>query len=253
MLEITELAPDSIEGMLARHLQESPYSHDELKALRRSFARTGFAKVSNLSLDPLKKMLAEEAMELLERHAQRRDMRFAETGNTSRKLSNVRRNDILAHGGVIPRLYGSPALLSALGHIVGGPVLPCPYDDEQYVITQLHQPGDTHGWHWDDYSYALVWIIECPPVELGGFVQCVPHTRWNKREPRLFEAFIHRPIYSFALEPGDLYLLRADTTLHRVYPLLGAHRRVILNMAYASPRNLEKPVSHETMDALWAS
>ncbi|MDC0710242.1 hypothetical protein POL68_17325 [Stigmatella sp. ncwal1] len=253
MLESSDLAPASTERMLARHIQENPYSHSDIRGLRRSLERTGLAKVSNLCPEPLKKKLAEEAEDLLERHARRRDMRFAETGNTPRKLSNVRRQDILEHGGVIPQLYGSEVLLSALSRITGGPVLPCPYNDEQYVITQIHQPGDTHGWHWDDYSYALVWIIDCPPVELGGFVQCVPHTKWNKSSPRLCEAFIDRPIYSVALAPGDLYFLRADTTLHRVYPLLKACRRVILNMAFASSANLEKPVSHETMDALWAS
>jgi hypothetical protein len=60
-----------------------------------------------------------------------------------------------------------------------------PYEPEQFVITALDQDGDTHGWHWDDYSFALVWIIDCPPVAYGGFVQCVPHTEWDKNDPRL--------------------------------------------------------------------
>jgi hypothetical protein len=53
------------------------------------------------------------------------------------------------------------------------------------------------------------------------------------------------------LLPGELYLMRTDTTLHRVYPIR-AGRRLIVNMAYASRADLTKDVSHETMDTLWA-
>jgi predicted 2-oxoglutarate/Fe(II)-dependent dioxygenase YbiX len=54
-----------------------------------------------------------------------------------------------------------------------------------------------------------------------------------------------------ALAPGDLYLMRTDTTLHRVYPITGG-RRVIVNMAYAAARDLARPITHETMDSLWS-
>jgi hypothetical protein len=59
-------------------------------------------------------------------------------------------------------------------------------------------------------------------------------------------------VYSIELAPGDLYLMRTDTTMHRVYPLR-AGRRTILNMGFASTADLQREVSHETMDNLWAA
>lgn len=93
-------------------------------------------------------------------------------------------------------------------------------------------------------------MIDCPPVAHGGFVQYVPHTEWNKNDPGLQQWFVTRPIYSIELIPGDLYLMRTDTTLHRVYPITGG-RRLIVNMGYASCGDLTKQISHETMDSLW--
>ncbi|MEU6674041.1 hypothetical protein [Streptomyces sp. NPDC046925] len=165
-------------------------------------------------------------------------------------MRNVRHREISAHGSVLPAVYRDAAFLKALAIIAGEPVLECPYEPERYVITELRHSGDTHGWHWDDYSFAVVWVVACPPVEHGGFVQCVPRTHWNKADPQLHRQFIGRSIHSFELGPGDLYLLRADTTLHRVYPLTRG-RRLIVNMGYASRADLGKSVSHETMDSLW--
>ena len=59
-------------------------------------------------------------------------------------------------------------------------------------------------------------------------------TSWNKNDPQLPRWFVSRPIYSMELAPGDLYLMRTDTTMHRVYPITGG-RRLIINMAYAAP------------------
>jgi hypothetical protein len=47
-----------------------------------------------------------------------------------------------------------------------------------------------------------------------------------------------------------LYLIRTDTTIHRVYPITRG-RRLIVNMSYASRNDLTKQISHETIDNLW--
>ena len=96
-----------------------------------------------------------------------------------------------------------------------------------------------------------MWVIETPSVHFGGFVQCVPGTTWDKQNPRINGNLVNHPIYSVELAPGDLYLMRTDTTLHRVYPVTGGTRKII-NMGYASTRNLTMEMSHETMDGLWA-
>jgi len=222
-----------------------------LASARHDFLYLGCAKVSFIVPDIAKHAMADEVLQLLEHQGVRRDLRFKETGNTPRKMRNIRRDEIARLSRVVPALYNSEVIRQPLSVVAGDDVLPCPYEPEQFVITCLERDGDTHGWHWDDYSYALVWIIECPPIAAGGFVQFVPGTKWDKAKPNINQVFISHPIHSIELVPGDLYFMRTDTTMHRVYPVSGG-RRTIVNMGYASPQDLEKSISHETMDNLWS-
>jgi hypothetical protein len=169
----------------------------------RLFHDNGFAKVGFLAPSSVTGAVRREAELLVTAPGARRDLRFAETGHTARRMRNVRRREIHQHGRVIPALYGQAVLRHALEPIVGEEVLPCPYEPEQYVITELTAQGDTHGWHWDDYSFALVWVLESPPAEDGGFVQFVPNTVWDKTNPRLHRQFIDHPIHSVELAAGD--------------------------------------------------
>lgn len=237
-------------SLIRKHIPER-VSSDLLRRSRQELLYFGFTKVSYIVPDPVKEAIRQEALELIEKAGVRRDLKFKETGNTPRKMRNVRRAEIAAHNGVIPRVYADQGIQDVLSAIAGEDVLECPYEPEQFLITRLEQGGDTHGWHWDDYRYALVWVIESPPVRHGGYVQCVPGTTWDKRNPAIDEVIVANPIYSLALGPGDLYFIRTDTTMHRVAPLVEG-RRTIINMGYASPSDLEKDSSHETMDALWA-
>ncbi|WP_055702164.1 MULTISPECIES: HalD/BesD family halogenase [Streptomyces] len=234
---------------LSKHLIHG-VDEEQWERARRDFLGLGFVKVPFLAPEDAKAAIADEIETLIAEHGVRREMSFKETDHTPRLMRNVRHHEISSYGSLIPEVYASEEFREALGKVAGEPVLECPYEPERYVITELEQSGDTHGWHWDDYSFALVWVVACPPLEHGGFVQCVPRTRWNKEDPQLHRQFVDRPIHSFELHPGDLYFLRTDTTLHRVYPLSGG-RRLIINMGYASRADLDKRISHETMDTLW--
>jgi hypothetical protein len=240
-----------LERDLAAHL-EGQVERTAVDEACRDFARIGHAKMSFLAPPSVKQAIADEVHELLDTVGVRRDLRFRETGDTPRRMRNVTREQIVARGAVVPLVYRCEPLLKVLGDIAGEPVHPCPYEPEQFVITSLDREGDTHGWHWDDYAFALVWIIESPPVEDGGFVQFVPGTTWDKDRPAINEAFVQQPIHSMALAPGDLYFIRTDTTLHRVYPIKNGRRRIV-NMGYASSSNLAQEPSHETMDQLWSA
>jgi hypothetical protein len=156
------------------------------------FRDNGFAKVGFLAPSSVTGAVRREAELLVTAHGARRDLRFAETGHTARRMRNVRRREIHQHRRVIPALYGQAVLRHALEPIVGEEVLPCPYEPEQYVITELTAQGDTHGWHWDDYSFALVWVLESPPAEDGGFVQFVPNTVVGQDQPSTAPP-VHRP------------------------------------------------------------
>ncbi|ABP53166.1 HalD/BesD family halogenase [Salinispora tropica] len=225
---------------------------DDIKAAHREFSYLGHAKVSFVAPDSVKKAVADEVNVLIDQAGTRRDLRFAETDYTPRRMRNVTRAEIASLGTVISSIYTAEPILRMLSEVAGEPVHPCPYEPEQFVITCLEKDGDTHGWHWDDFAFALVWVIECPPVEHGGFVQCVPGTIWNKQRPGINRALVRRPIYSMELFPGDLYLMRTNTTLHRVTPVRQG-RRKITNMGYASTADLTRNLTHETMDQLWAT
>lgn len=238
-----------LEAEIVRHVQE--VDDEECWRSRKHFYETGFSLVSYILPDSVKEKLAGEIRLLLHESSRRRDLTFRETSNTPRYMWNVAAEDIRRHNGVAVSVYESAAFRGALGKVAGEPVLPCPYEPEHYVITHLERPGDTHGWHWDDYSFGVIFVVDCPPVEAGGFVQTVPNTAWSKEDARVYQQIIAHPIRSYALRPGDLYILRTDTTMHRVHPVEPGATRTIINMAYAAERDLRKPTSHETMEELF--
>ncbi|MGW0811392.1 HalD/BesD family halogenase [Nonomuraea sp. NPDC002799] len=223
----------------------------ELDAARTKFHTFGFAKVSFAVPASTKAAVAADVKDLVAKAGIRRDLTFRETGDTPRRMRNVTQEAINAHSAVIPTVYAEILNHGILDFVADEKVIPCPYLPERYVITSLEQNGDTHGWHWDDYSFALVWVIECPPVQHGGFVQCVPNSQWDKNDPQVNRILANNPTYSMELGAGDLYFMRTDTTMHRVYPIEQG-RRVIINMGYAAHRDFAKQISHETMDDLWS-
>jgi hypothetical protein len=231
---------------LTRHIAND-IPEQAVEAARRQFSYLGHAKVSFLAPESVKEAVAAEVNAVIDAAGVRRDLQVPQTDLSPRRMRNVGQADIAALSNVIPQVYAADALLRALTAVAGEPVHLCPWAPEQYVITSLERDGDTHGWHWDDYSFALVWVIEAPPVSEGGFVQCVPGTRWNKSHPEVNRHLVSRPIYSLELFPGDLYLMRTNTTLHRVYPVRGGCRKII-NTTYASTNDLNLQVDHQTMN-----
>ncbi|MFX0578859.1 hypothetical protein ACHQ4I_30390 [Nocardia nepalensis] len=207
--------------------------------------------MSRLIPAQLRSAVAAEALRLVEDAGVRRDLVFAATGYTPRRMRNVTRADIAREGSVIEAIYDSAMMTQLLSAVTGGPVFRCPYEPEQFVITRLERAGDTHGWHWDDYSFALVWVAECPPIGDGGFVECIPDTVWDKTQPEVARLVQDRAVHKLMVGAGDVYLMRTNTTLHRVHPIRRG-RRTIVNMAFASAAELNAAVSHETMDSLWS-
>lgn len=233
---------------LEKHLLEQP--DEKFEKSRKEFTSTGFARVPYILPDSVKGRLAEEINGLLDRRSVRRDLELKQTGYSRRSMRNVTAADIRAENGWVEAVYRSEQFRAALGRVADEEVLVCPYEPEHYVITSLERSSDTHGWHWDDYSFGVIFVVDCPPLEDGGFVQCVSGTSWDKENPRLYRTLVENPIVSNELHPGDVYILRTDTTLHQVHPIRRG-RRTIVNMAYAAERDLSKKISHETMEELF--
>jgi hypothetical protein len=208
------------------------FSESSLTFLAHQFKRDGFLKVADIMPWKIRQEMKQEALRLLELYSERRDLKLATTGNTPRNMSVVTSENIAANSEFVNTIYKSEALLNILEKLAGEAFLPCPSKDEEFLITRHEKSGDTHGWHWGDYRYALIWILETPPIEYGGMLQCVPHTSWNKTNPRIHEYLCENPISTYGFVSGDIYLLKSDTTLHRTVPLNRDATRIMLNMTW---------------------
>ncbi|HET9894509.1 MAG TPA: hypothetical protein VFQ44_06200 [Streptosporangiaceae bacterium] len=232
------------------HIEEFAKQTD-LLVKSQQYRREGYTKLRGLIPENVFAQVTDEVHSLLDEHARRIDIELRETGNSPRKMRTVSAAAISSDSKLIPEIYNSPSLMGVLGQIARQRVLPCPWEGEKYVIIRQDQPGDTHGWHWGDFSFTLIWIIQAPGPEVGGMLQCVPHTNWDKEDPRVHEYLQQNPIRTYANATGDVYFLRSDTTLHRTIPLRSAATRIILNTCWASESDAGKAVTHETMDAMF--
>ncbi|MCX5387436.1 hypothetical protein [Streptomyces sp. NBC_00083] len=151
-------------------------------------------------------------------------------GGSPRHMTTIGGPALNAHSPLVSGLYQQPDLINLLRTVTGRPVVPVHEVTERHVVNILHHPGDTHGEHTDDYPYALVLFIEAPtdPRD-GGLLEYTPHTTTLPLPADL-------PVHRRHHHAGDAYLLRSDTTAHRVSPLTRPGiRRTVLNFAYTTP------------------
>jgi hypothetical protein len=242
----------SLDQRLTAHFDATFADKHEVLRLSQHFRREGYVKIPNLVPDDLKREVADEVYSLLDLHARRIDIRLKETGNSPRKMSTVSQQAIARDGVLIPRVYRSEAMMGFLSRLAREPVVECPWEEEKYVVIRQEQAGDTHGWHWGDFSFTVIWIIEAPGLEYGGMLQCIPHTDWDKSDPRVHEYLVEHPIRTYPHSTGDIYFLRSDTTLHRTVPLNADRTRVILNTCWGSVADTQKQQTHETMEAMFS-
>ncbi|NEY30951.1 ArpA protein [Streptomyces sp. PRKS01-65] len=225
----------------------------EMADLQKRFRTDGYIEIPEFGPAGLKADIISEVYALLEEHGQRRQLKIASTGNSPRYYEAVGRNAIVANSEAIPASYRSPALLRFLAELTQEEgIVPVPWEPEEIVITRMTQTGDSHGWHWDDYSYSLIWIVEAPGEDEGGALEYVRDTEWDKQNPRIEEYLREGTVERRQPAKGSVYLLKADTAMHRVAPLTkeGA-RRVILCYSYATLADLDRDVTHETMEELY--
>ena len=222
---------------------------DAVRDWSQRFRRFGIITLTDLIPADIRAQVRREAESLLDGFGERRDLRLATTGYTRRSMTVVPSERIAEHGGIIPSFYRSPALTQALESITGEALHPCPKTDEEFLISRHEKAGDTHGWHWGDYSFALIWVLVAPEIEAGGLLQCVPHTNWDKTAPGIMRYLRDNPINTYHFESGDVYFLRTDTTLHRTIPLVKDTTRIMLNMTWGSSGDLDRTLTGD--DRWW--
>lgn len=243
----------TIEQSICGHLSSQP---NQLKNILTSeFRDSDLTILEELLPVDLKDSLHREANELLEASARRRDLVLEATGGTPRAYASVDRDTIYEDGNVIKSVFESEAVRQYLSEIAGEPLHKVPYQPEEYIINSQEKSGDTHGWHWDDYTFALIWIVEAPDHLAGGRVEYVSGTDWDKdnTQQALRKILSEREVKSRHIESGSCYLMRANTTLHRVAPLMHNTRRTVIVFTYASETDLTDPnITHETMEQIYA-
>jgi hypothetical protein len=241
---------DTVDAMLADHLANA-FGDEAMALLQQKFRTEHVARLRGFCPPALFAPLRDEALGLVDEFGVVHDFRFAVTGNTPRHMTTVGQPVIKERGALIHATYFSAVVKEFLSRVTGESLSTCPYAGEHYVISRLTRSGDTHGWHWDDYSYGFVLVLEAPDYRDGGFVQAVPNTAWDKDDPDVNGALLNSCVRSYALSAGDAYVMKTDTTMHRVFPISGTSRRTIVNMTFACPSDLSRPMTHETNDALF--
>jgi len=193
------------------------------------FSRCGYVRLPGfLAGQDLSELRAE--LQRLEKIAKRRDFAMACMDGSPRRMTTLGGQAIAVESALIPRLAADRTLLALLRHISGLEAVPAPALTERFVLNILHQESDTHGAHVDDYPLALVLFTEAPATpDDGGLLEYVPRAAGlHQLDTPLARRAHHMP--------GDAYLLRSDTTAHRVTPLRQPGvRRVVLNLAYTTP------------------
>jgi len=136
---------------------------------------------------------------------------------TPRRMSVVN-GHVLSTNSYISELYLDTKLITKLSDIANAEVIPCNNKIESMIISSLIYTGDTHGWHTDDYPFALIIGIEGRTPKDGGCVEFIDK---------------NNAINSFYLYEGDAYFMRTDTIRHRVSPILKERNpRTILNFTF---------------------
>jgi hypothetical protein len=224
-----------------------------MEALAESFSKEGFLVMEDFGPPELRAAVTAEVDSLLAEQARRRNVKIASTENTPRIHDTVARSAIFEHGVLIPAIYRSPDVSRFLTRLLRRPeIVNVPYEPEQIVINSMAHTGDTHGWHWDDYPYVMIWIIEATTERDGGVLEFVCDTTWDKSDPQIDQFLSTRSITRSYPPTGSVYFLRSDTALHRVTPLTrdGAVR-TILAYSFAAPEDLERTITHESMEEIY--
>lgn len=221
-----------------------------ITALRRAFAQRDVVALDGVFSRALIDELTAATTGTLDARGVRRDLRVAVTGDSRRRYRIAGRAALCEMGPAIPATYRSPEVMDVVAEIAGERVVPVPYEPEEFIATRLEEPGDVHDWHWDDYSYALVWVLRAPPTAAGAGVELVRNVAWNKADPRVDEHVRSNTVERFHPRGGTAYLLRANATMHRVAPLRDAGVRDVLCFSYAGAADLMRAVTHETVEAL---
>ncbi|MFI5779578.1 hypothetical protein [Nocardia sp. NPDC051570] len=223
----------------------------DVDLLGTALRNNGVVQLDEFLPSVLEQELTEEADQLLRLHGRRVNALIPSTSNTPRKYVSVSRDNIFDHALTITQLYHDAELIRFLADLTKSDVITCPYEPEQIVVNRMSETGDTHGWHWDDYSYSLVCILEAPERQNGAQVEYVDGTSWNKGSANVQQYLDTLTVESLDVAPGSAYVLLGKRVMHRVAPLLRADTRKIVCFSYATEEERHTSVDHGSMEDIY--
>ena len=243
-----------MESKISEHISSL---RDQSKDMwKNTYSKYHVAILSGILPKDIEENFLSEARELLADNSKRREMIIKESGDTPRAYDSVGRNDIRDRGEYIPAVFDSEALRELISDVAGEELHRVPYAPEEFIINSQSQPKDTHGWHWDDYAFALIWCIDEPDPLLGGRVEYIPGIKWDKENTKehLTSVLKSKPVTSIHLQEGECYLMKANTCLHRIAPLTKETKRTVVVMTYASTEDLtDNTITHGSMEEIYPS
>lgn len=198
-------------GAFARHGLTDAATH---------FHRCGYVPLPGLLPEATVAVLREEIAAILPL-SNRKDFMMVCMENTPRHMTTVSGLAIAERSPAIVDLYNDSRLVEGISNLVGRPLEAAGDPVERHVLNMLHEAGDTHGFHTDDYPVALVLFIESPNCPDGcGRLEFCPVEDVHEAQTRSHQV-------------GDAYVLRSDRLRHRVQPIHNGCRRTVLNFAYS--------------------
>jgi len=228
---------------LKTHQELSPLQDTTVENLQAEFARKCYLKLPKFFQDTIFSILKEEAFDLLERHARRKDFIMEETESTKRHISTVSGNKVKMHSSFIPALYENKVMIEHLEDIAGEKLFLTPDPADRHAVHRLHRQGDIHGGHVDDYAFVLIMCLEAPNADQGGEIEFVPNST-NIKDLGTSKSLIDR------LEVGDAYFMRSNKAVHRVLPLKEDTNRTVVVFTYADLETKNISVSYSS-DSLY--
>ena len=215
-------------------------NQNTINELKATFKNQGYVTLPNFYNEDFFSILQGESTRM---EAKRIERNFTMPGyNTPRHLSVIGGKLIFKNSLIFPMLYLNFEIRSMLSSIIGSELYSVNHEEEFMVINYLERKGGTHGWHVDDPRYALVIILQAPERSEGGYLEVIPD--WKEycasrgydpitdTNMAVKEAYANNQVKKIFHNTGDCYLLNAGNCLHRVAPISGETRRIILNMAF---------------------
>lgn len=180
-------------------------------------------------LSPLGLQVLREEVRRLRASTVRKDFLMECMDDSPRHMHTLGANYIHELSSLIPMFHLDAHFRRFLTNMYGDRVCSPQTEVDQFVLNDLQRKGDTHGAHFDDYPIAVVIAFEVPPPGTGGDVEYVP----NAENLRALESDAVRRL---RLEPGDAYVLKTDTSAHRVAPLSADVARTVVNFVFSTER-----------------